>query len=164
MTDDRRQFEHLVLEAAQAGLSWLTVLKRRDAYRRAFAGFDPAVVARFGRDEVEALLADPGIIRNRQKVEAAVANAAAFCELREETGGFYAYALERVGGSPIVNAWRSVREIPASTRVSEAMSKDLRRRGFRFVGPVICYSHLQSVGLVMDHVTTCFRYSELAGG
>jgi DNA-3-methyladenine glycosylase I len=162
--DDRQHFEHLVLEGAQAGLSWLSVLKRRDAYRRAFAGFEPETVARYGEAEIDALMADPGIIRNRRKIEAAVANAAAFCAIRAEWGSFDTYLRDAMGVAPVVNGWRSLGEVPSSTPVSEVLSKDLRRRGFRFVGPVICYSHLQSVGLVMDHLTTCYRYAELAGG
>ncbi len=161
--DDRAHFEHLTLEAAQAGLSWLTVLKRREGYHRAFAGFDPAKVARFGARRVEALLADPGIIRNRRKVEATVANAAAFLAVQEEHGSFDDYLWRFVDGTPVVNRWRRVDQVPASTPLSEAVSTDLRRRGFRFVGPTVVYAHLQSAGLVVDHLTTCFRYPELAG-
>jgi DNA-3-methyladenine glycosylase I len=161
--DDRRHFEYLTLEAAQAGLSWLTVLKRRDGYRRAFAGFDPARVARFRPARVEALLADPGIIRNRAKVEATVANAAAFLAVQEEQGSFDRYLWGFVDGAPVVNRWRSVDRLPASTPLSEAVSADLRRRGFRFVGPTVVYAHLQAAGLVMDHLTTCFRHEDLAG-
>jgi DNA-3-methyladenine glycosylase I len=162
--DDRRHFEYLTLEAAQAGLSWLTVLKRREGYRRAFAGFDPARVARFGRRRIDALLADPGIVRNRAKVESTVANAVAFLALQEEQGGFDRYLWQFVDGTPVVNRWRSVSEVPATTPLSEAVSADLRRRGFRFVGPTVVYAHLQAAGLVIDHLTTCFRYGELAAG
>lgn len=161
--DDRHHFEHLVLEGAQAGLSWLTILKRRDAYRRAFQDFDPAVVARFGEREVRVLMEDAGIIRNRRKIESAIANAAAVCELQERTGSFNDYLWERVGGRPVVNSWSRLEDVPAATPLSEALSRDLRRLGFRFVGPIVCYSHLQSVGIVMDHLTTCFRHAELAG-
>ncbi|MGH9110088.1 MAG: DNA-3-methyladenine glycosylase I [Acidimicrobiales bacterium] len=156
--DDRRHFEHLALEGAQAGLSWLTVLKRRDAYRRAFCGFDPEVVARFGSDRVEALLGDPGIIRNRRKIESVVANAAAVVAVQEERGSFSDYLWEFVGGTPVVNEWKDMSELPASTPLSEAVCADLRRRGFRFVGPTVCYAHLQATGLVIDHVVSCFRH------
>ena len=161
--DDRHHFEHLVLEGAQAGLSWLTILKRRDAYRRAFRGFDPAIVAGFGPAEVRELMDDPGLIRNRRKIESAVTNAAAVCELQSRAGSFDDFLWERVGGRPVVNSWRRVEDVPAATPLSESLSRDLRRLGFRFVGPIVCYSHLQSVGIVMDHLTTCFRHAELAG-
>jgi DNA-3-methyladenine glycosylase I len=161
--DDRRHFEFLTLEAAQAGLSWLTVLKRRDGYRRAFAGFAPEKVARFGPRKVEALLGDTGIIRNRLKIESTVANAAAFLRVQEELGSFDAYLWAFVEGSPVCNRWGSTHKIPASTPLSTAVSADLRRRGFRFVGPTVIYAHLQAAGLVVDHLTTCFRYPELAG-
>lgn len=162
--DDRHHFEHLVLEGAQAGLSWLTILKRRDAYRRAFAGFDPVTVAGFGPAEVGELMADPRIIRNRRKIESAIANAVAVCNLQASAGSFDDYLWERVGGRPLVNTWRRAEDVPAATPMSEALSRDLRRLGFRFVGPIVCYSHLQSVGIVMDHLTCCFRHPELAGG
>lgn len=162
--DDRSHFEHLSLEGAQAGLSWLAILRRRDAYRRAFAGFDPAVVAGFGPSDVERLLEDPGIIRNRRKIESVIANAAIVLELASEHGSFAAYLWDRVDGRPVVNRWRDVTDVPARTPLSEALSADLRRRGFRFVGPVVCYSHLQATGLVMDHLVGCFRHAELAGG
>lgn len=160
--DDRRHFEHLALETAQAGLSWLTVLKRREAYRTAFADFDPEAVARFSPARRAKLLEDPGIIRNRAKVEATVSNAAAFVAVAEELGSFDAYLWEFVGGAPVRNRWRSADQVPATTALAGALSADLRRRGFRFVGPVICYAHLQAAGLVMDHLTTCFRYADLA--
>ncbi|HVX23229.1 MAG TPA: DNA-3-methyladenine glycosylase I [Acidimicrobiales bacterium] len=159
--DDRRHFEFLVLEGAQAGLSWLTILKRRDGYRRAFAGFDAVKVARFTDRKVEALLQDPGIIRNRQKVVATVGNARHFLEIQEELGSFDDYLWGFVDGKPVVNRWASVGQVPATTPLSDAVSADLRRRGFRFVGSTICYAHLQAVGVVNDHLTTCFRYAEL---
>jgi DNA-3-methyladenine glycosylase I len=159
--DDRRHFEFLTLETAQAGLSWLTVLKRRDGYRRAFADFDPTVVARFGTRRVTTLLADPGIIRNRRKVEATVANAGAVLAVQEEFGSFDAYLWAFVGGSPVVNRWRDMADLPATTPLSETVSADLRRRGFRFVGPTVIYAHLQAAGLVNDHLTTCFRHRDL---
>jgi DNA-3-methyladenine glycosylase I len=159
--DDRRHFEFLTLEGAQAGLSWLTVLKRRDGYRRAFCDFDPARVARFSPATVARLLADPGIIRNRAKVEATVANAAAVLSLQEERGSFDDYLWDFVDGRPVRNRWRYLDQVPATTPLAEALSADLRRRGFRFVGPTICYAHLQAAGLVLDHLTTCFRHRQL---
>lgn len=162
--DDRHHFEHLVLEGAQAGLSWLTILKRREGYRRAFRDFDPAVVAAFGPDEIRELMDDPGIIRNRQKIESAVTNAAAVCEMQATTGTFDEYLWARVGGRPLVNAWRRLEDVPASTELSESLSRDLKKLGFRFVGPIVCYSHLQSVGIVMDHLATCYRHAQLAPG
>ena len=162
--DDRRHFEFLVLEGAQAGLSWLTILKRREGYRAAFAGFDPEAVARFTRRRVESLLKDRAIIRNRAKVESTVTNAAAFVALQGEVGSFDEYLWAFVDGVPVVNRWPADGHIPASSALSEAVSADLRRRGFRFVGPTTCYAHLQAAGLVLDHITTCFRHDELAGG
>jgi DNA-3-methyladenine glycosylase I len=159
--DDRRHFEFLVLEAAQAGLSWLTVLKRREGYRQAFCDFDPEAVAQFGESETARLLADPGIIRNRAKVESAVTNARALLSMRESHGSFDAYVWEFVGGSTVRNRWTDTSQIPAKTDLSERLSKDLRGRGFRFIGPVVCYSHLQATGLVNDHLTSCFRWSEV---
>lgn len=161
--DDRIQFEFLTLEAAQAGLSWLTVLKKRENYRRLFAQFDPEAVARFDRKKVESLLLDPGIIRNRLKVEAAVTNAARFLEVQEEFGSFTDYIWGFVDGSPVINSWRKLADLPASTPLSDAVSKDLKRRGFRFVGSTIIYAHLQATGLVMDHMVDCHRYRELGG-
>ncbi len=161
--DDGTHFEFLILEGAQAGLSWLTVLKRRDGYRRAFAGFDPARVARFTPKKIEALLGDPGIIRNRAKVEATVANAGAFLAVADEHGTFDDYLWSFVDGTPVVNHWRSIDRVPATTPLSEALSADLRRRGFRFVGPTVCYAHLQAAGLVNDHLTTCFRHPGAKG-
>lgn len=162
--DDRVLFEFLVLESAQAGLSWATVLKRREGYRRAFAGFDPAAVARFDRERIEALLRNPEIIRNRAKVEAAVGNAARFEEVRSEYGSFAAFLLEFVGGEPIRNRWTRDREVPATTEVSDALAADLKARGFRFLGSTTLYAYLQAVGLVNDHLVSCFRYAELRPG
>jgi DNA-3-methyladenine glycosylase I len=159
--DDRRIFEFLVLEGAQAGLSWQTILNRRAGYRAAFAGFDPEVVARFGKRDVARLLRDARIIRNRQKIEAAIANAAALLRVQEEFGRFDAYIWRFVGGRPLQNRWRRIAELPASTRESAAMSKDLRARGFRFVGPTICYAHMQATGMVNDHLVDCFRHAEV---
>jgi DNA-3-methyladenine glycosylase I len=156
--DDTRLFEMLILEGAQAGLSWLTILNKRHNYRRAFAGFDPRRVARFNRRSIERLLADPGIVRNRMKVEAAVSNARAVLEIRTEYGSFDAFIWQFVGGEPKVNRWSSIKQIPASTEQSAAMSKELRCRGMNFVGPTICYAFMQAVGMVNDHTTDCFRY------
>jgi DNA-3-methyladenine glycosylase I len=155
--DERHLFEMLVLEGAQAGLSWSTILHKREGYRRAFAGFDVEAVARLGARDVDRLLADPGIVRNRLKVESAVTNARATIE----AGGLDGLLWPFVGGAPRVNRWRSLPELPAETAESRAMSKELRRRGFRFVGPTICYSLMQACGLVNDHVTRCFRYREV---
>ena len=156
--DERHLFEMLVLEGAQAGLSWSTILHKREGYRRAFSGFDVEAVARFGPRDVERLLADPGIVRNRLKVESTVANARAAIE----AGGLDELLWSFVGGSPWVNTWRLLSELPAETEESRAMSKELKRRGFRFVGPTICYSLMQACGLVNDHVTSCFRHAECA--
>jgi len=157
--DDVHLFELLTLEGAQAGLSWSTILNKREGYRRAFAGFDPAAVARFGAKDVERLLADPGIVRNRLKVESTVNNAARVLEAQAEHGSFDAYLWGFVDGEPIVNQWRTMAEIPAETELSKAISKDLKRRGFRFVGPTVIYAFMQSVGMVDDHTVDCFRYS-----
>ncbi len=162
--DDRRHFEFLILESAQAGLSWVTILKRRDGYRNAFCGFDPDAVAGLGPADVERLLRDPGIIRNRRKVESAIGNARAFLDIRREFGSFDSYIWDFVAGVPIVNAWDGLSQIPAETPLSKQVSADLRRRGFTFLGPVVCYAHLQATGLVMDHVTSCFRWRELKSG
>jgi len=159
--DDRRHFEFLVLEGAQAGLSWLTILRKRQGYRRAFADFDPTRVARFGDADVARLLADEGIVRNRQKVASAVGNARAFLRVQEEFGSFDAYVWRFVGGEPKCNTWRTLEELPAATLESEALSKDLKQRGFRFVGPTIVYSHMQACGLVNDHLVSCFRYDQV---
>jgi DNA-3-methyladenine glycosylase I len=159
--DERHLFEMLVLEGAQAGLSWATILRKREGYRRAFAGFDVDAVARFGPADVERLLADPGIVRNRLKVESAVANAHAALAVREEHGSLAAYLWSFVGGEPIRNGWTALGELPAETAESKTMSKDLKRRGFRFVGPTVCYAFMQATGLVNDHVVSCFRYDEV---
>jgi DNA-3-methyladenine glycosylase I len=162
--DDQLMFEFLVLEGAQAGLSWGTILRKRENFRRAFDRFDPATVARFGRKDVRRLMNDSGIVRNRLKIQSAVSNAAAFLAVQREFGSFDSYAWEFVGGKTKINRWKSVKEIPAKTLESEVMSRDLLRRGFRFVGPTICYAHMQATGMVNDHVLDCFRYRELTGG
>ena len=159
--DDRQHFEFLTLEGAQAGLSWLTILRKREGYRRAFAGFDPVQVAAFEPHDVDALLGDPAIIRNRLKIEAAVSNAAAFLRVADEVGSFDEYIWSFVDGRTIKNVFSSAEEVPAKTAVSEALSKDLKRRGFRFVGPTVCYAHLQAAGLVNDHLVTCPRWKDL---
>jgi DNA-3-methyladenine glycosylase I len=159
--DDRHLYEMLVLEGAQAGLSWSTILGKREGYRRAFASFDPEVVARFRPADVERLLEDPGIVRNRLKVESAVSNAQRVLEVQASEGSLAAYLWSFVDGKPIVGRFRAVGEIPAETEESRAMSKDLKRRGFRFVGPTVCYAFMQTTGMVNDHVTSCFRYREL---
>jgi DNA-3-methyladenine glycosylase I len=161
--DDRHLFEMLVLEGAQAGLSWSTILRKREGYRRAFAGFDPAKVAGFTPARIERLLRDPSIVRNRLKVESAVNNARRVLEVQEEVGSIDAYLWSFVEGRPIVGRWRSLRDIPSETARSRAMSKDLKRRGFRFVGPTVCYAFMQAAGLVNDHVTSCFRFADLEG-
>ncbi len=158
--DDRRLYEMLVLEGAQAGLSWYTILKKREGYRRAFDGFDPERIARYDEQKVASLLEDPGIVRNRLKVRAAIGNARAWLDLRESGMRFSDFLWEFGGGAPVVNMWRRLEDIPAATPVSEAMSRDLKRRGFRFVGPTICYAFMQAVGMVNDHVTSCFRWEE----
>ena len=162
--DDRLQFEFLILEGAQAGLSWRTVLYKREAYRKAFAGFDPPKVARFGARETSRLLADAGIIRNRLKIGSAIKNARAFLKVQQEFGTFDAYIWRFVGGEPKRNRWRSMRQIPARTRESDALSKDLKQRGFTFVGSTIMYAHMQAAGLVNDHIVRCWRWKELDGG
>lgn len=159
--DDRRLFEFVVLEGAQAGLSWDIILRKRDAFRAAFAGFDPERVARFGKRDLARLLRDPGIVRNRLKLEAAITNARAFLKVQEEFGSFASYAWRFVGGRPIVNRWRGLREVPARTEQSDAWSKDLKRRGFKFVGSTIVYAHMQATGLVNDHLVGCFRHTEV---
>ena len=162
--DDRLLFEFLVLEGAQAGLSWLTILRKREGYRRAFASFHPQTVAAFGPDDVARLLADPGIVRNRLKVASAVTNAQAFLRVQEEFGSFDAYVWGFVAGETIQNEWRLMSEIPVKTTEAERMSADLKKRGFRFVGPTICYAHMQATGMVNDHTADCFRYRELRPG
>ncbi|MFH1438088.1 MAG: DNA-3-methyladenine glycosylase I [Pseudomonadota bacterium] len=159
--DDRRHFEFLVLDAAQAGLSWRTILHRREGYRRAFAGFDPEKVARYTEKRIEKLLADPGIIRNRLKVKSAVTNARSFLEVQKEFGSFDAYVWRLAGGKTRVNRFRSLKQLPAKTAQAEAMSKDLKKRGFAFVGPTICYAYMQAAGMVNDHTTDCFRHNQV---
>lgn len=156
--DDIRHFEFLILEAAQAGLSWLTVLRKRENYREAFAGFDPQKVARFDQKKVEKLLTNAGIVRNRLKIESAIHNAKPFMEVQKEFGSFDRYIWSFVNGKPRVNRFRSLKEIPAKTSESDALSKDLKKRGFKFVGSTVIYAHMQAAGLVNDHLTTCFRY------
>lgn len=161
--DDVKLFELITLEGAQAGLSWSTVLKKRENYRRAFADFDPRKIARFNKRSVARLLDDPGIIRNRLKVESTISNARAFLRVQEELGSFDAYLWGFVDGAPIVNRFRRLADVPASTAVSDRLSKDLKKRGFRFVGSTICYALMQAAGLVNDHEVGCFRYRELSG-
>ncbi len=161
--EDRLLYEFLVLEGAQAGLSWATILRKRENYRKAFAGFDPTAVARFDDARVEELLQDPGIVRNRLKVSSAVENARRVLEVQDELGSLEALLWGFVDGEPLVGRRRTLAEIPAETPVSRAMSKELKRRGFRFVGPTVCYAFMQAAGLVNDHVVGCFRYRELAG-
>ncbi len=162
--DDRKLFEFLTLEGAQAGLSWITILKKRDGYRKAFDGFEPARVARYDRRRVAKLLRDPGIVRNRLKVEAAVNNARLFLEVQREYGSFDCYVWRFVGGKPKPNRFRSLSRIPATSPESDALSRDLRRRGFKFVGSTICYAFMQAVGMVNDHVISCFRYRQVGRG
>ena len=159
--DDRKHFEFLVLEAAQAGLSWAIVLRKREGYRRAFSQFDPQKVARYTGKKIEALVADPGIVRNRMKIEAAVRNARAFLEVQKEFGSFDAYCWRFVGGRPQVNQRKANGAIPATSPESDAFSKDLKKRGFGFVGSTIIYAHMQAVGMVNDHLVECFRYREV---
>jgi DNA-3-methyladenine glycosylase I len=161
--DDRLLFEFLTLEGAQAGLSWITILRKREAYRAAFAGFDPELVARLDQADVARLLANPGIVRNRLKVESTITNARAFLAVQEQFGSFDAYMWRFVAGKPIQNAWQDIKEIPATSNVSDTMSRDLKQRGFRFVGSTICYAHMQAVGMVNDHTVACFRWEELGG-
>jgi len=161
--DDVRLFEMLTLEGAQAGLSWSTILNKREGYQRAFGGFDPKKVSRYTPAKIERLLQDPSIVRNRLKVESAVQNAHAVLETQREFGSLDAYLWAFVGGAPIVNRRRSLGDIPSETDESRAMSKDLKRRGFRFVGPTVCYAFMQATGMVNDHVASCFRWAELAG-
>jgi DNA-3-methyladenine glycosylase I len=161
--DDRRLFEFLILEGAQAGLSWSTILRKRDAYRGAFEKFDPAKVSRFDSRRQRALLSDEGIVRNRLKIESAVRNARAFVGVQVAFGSFDAYVWRFVDGNPVRNAWRSPAQVPASTPLSDALSKDLKARGFNFVGSTICYAFMQAVGMVNDHVVGCFRWQQLNG-
>lgn len=160
--DDRRLFELLTLEGAQAGLSWLTVLRKREYYRQALEHFEPSRVARLSNVQIQALFNNPGLIRNKRKIEALRPNARAFLNIQETFGSFDAYLWRFVDGYPIINHWRDQDEVPVSTAQSDALSKDLKARGFRFVGGIICYAYMQAAGLVMDHTTDCFRYPELA--
>jgi len=162
LRDDRKIFEFLVLDAAQAGLSWEIILRKREGFRAAFDGFDPRKVARYDRRQVKRLLADPGIIRNRLKIESAIANARAFLLVQEEFGSFAGYIWQFVGGRPRVNRRRSLKQVPARTPQSDAMSRALRQRGFRFVGSTICYAFMQAAGMVNDHTVSCFRHAPLA--
>jgi DNA-3-methyladenine glycosylase I len=159
--DDRRLFEFLILEGAQAGLSWSTILAKREGYRRAFDSFDAERIARYGARQIQRLMGDPGIVRNRLKIEAAIGNARAALDLREHHGSLDAYLWRFVDGRPLQNRWRTPRRVPAQTDVSDALSRDLRRNGFRFVGSTICYAFMQAVGMVNDHVVDCFRHAEL---
>ena len=159
--DDKKLFEFIILEGAQAGLSWLTILKRRENYRKAFADFDPEKVARFNEKKINELLTDRGIIRNKLKIQSAVTNAHAFLKIQEEFGSFDAYSWQFVGGKCIVNNLKTIAEIPVTSKESDTLSKDLKKRGFKFVGSTIIYAHMQAVGMVNDHTTDCFRYKEL---
>ncbi|MDO9509093.1 MAG: DNA-3-methyladenine glycosylase I [Thermovirgaceae bacterium] len=160
--DDQKLFEFLVLEAFQAGLSWLIILKKRERFREAFHGFDPEKVARYGDEEINRLLAAEGIIRNRQKITATVSNARAFLELRDREGSFASWMWRFVDDVPILNRWKSQSEMPPETELSGKISKEFRGRGFRFLGPVVTYSHMQAVGMVNDHIVDCFRYGEVS--
>lgn len=160
--DDHKHFEFLILEGAQAGLSWITILRKREGYREAFAEFDPARVARYGKREFSRLMKNPGIVRNRLKIEGATKNARAFLAVQDEFGGFDNYAWRFVGGRPIQNRWKHMKQLPARTPESNAFSKDLKKRGFTFVGSTIIYAHMQAIGMVNDHVVDCFRYKTLA--
>lgn len=160
--DDRLLFEFLVLEGMQAGLSWFTILKKREAFRRAFDSFDPELIARYDERKVEELLSDPSLIRNRKKIEAVIHNARCYLSVKEEFGTFKDYIWSFVGGVPKINHWKSIKEVPTRTAESDAMSRDMKKRGFRFVGSTSCYAYMQSVGMVMDHTVDCFRYQELA--
>lgn len=157
--EDRKHFEFLILEGAQAGLSWATILKRRDGYRKAFANFDPAIVAKYDEDKIQEILQDPGVIRNKLKVRSAVNNAKRFLEVQKEFGSFDNYIWSFVGGEPIVNNWKEMSEVPATTKESDELSKDLKKRGFKFVGSTIMYAHMQACGLVNDHTLSCFTRS-----
>jgi len=159
--DDQLLFELLILEGAQAGLTWLTVLKKRENYRKAFDAFDPKIVAKYTEADVERLMADAGIVRNRLKIESTIKNAQGVLKIKEEFGSFDTYLWRYVQESPIQNAWRSIKDIPAESEISKQMSKDLKKLGFNFVGPTICYAFMQAIGMVNDHTTDCFRYEEL---
>ena len=161
--DDRKIFEFLVLESAQAGLSWITILRKRENYRQAFAGFDPVKVAQFDSKKVEELLQNPGIIRNRKKIESAINNAQRFLEVQKEFGSFDKYIWSFTGGRQLVNAWKDLSQLPATSPESDKLSKDLKQRGFKFLGSTTCYSHMQATGMVNDHITCCFRYKQVQG-
>ncbi len=161
VSDDRTLFEFLILEGAQAGLSWITILRRRDGYRKAFADFDAQKVARFSRAKIESLMTNDKIIRNRLKIESTVGNAKAFLKVQDEFGSFSDYQWQFVDGKPIQNRWRSMKELPAETPISKAFSKDLMKRGFNFVGPTIVYAHMQAVGMVNDHIVECYRHAQV---
>lgn len=158
--DESRHFEFLILEGAQAGLSWSTILNKREGYRKAFAGFDPVKVARFGPKKIDSLLANPNIVRNRLKVSSAVSNAKVFLKVQKEFGSFDAYIWDFVGGRPIQNRWRRMEDLPATSERSDLLSKDLKQKGFKFVGSTIIYAHMQAIGMVNDHETSCFRYRQ----
>mgnify|MGYP006285859497 CR=1 FL=1 len=160
--DDKLHFEFLTLESAQAGLSWITILKKRENYREAFAGFDPQEVASFDEDKIAELLQDPGIVRNRLKVRAAVRNAGVFLDIQTEFGSFEDYVWRFVNGAPVQNSWPGMEDVPTETEHARALSKDLKSRGMSFVGPTIIYAHMQATGLVNDHITSCFRWTELS--
>lgn len=159
--DDNTLFEFIVLEGAQAGLSWLTILKKREHYRKVFDNFNPDIIARYDDKKIARLLADPGIIRNRKKIQSAIANARAFLNIIEKFGTFDAYIWEQVDGKPVKNAWQTVHEIPAETPVSRKISRNLKQNGFTFMGPVICYAFMQATGMVNDHIVSCFRYNQI---
>ena len=160
--DDQKQFEFLVLESAQAGLSWLTILKRREGYRRLYDGFDPKLVAEYGEERIQKMLLDPGIIRNRKKIESSVSNAQKFLEIQAQHGSFCSYIWRFVDGKQVVNHFQDLSQIPATTPLSDTISKDLKQKGFKFIGSTIIYAHLQATGLVNDHLTSCFRHTECA--
>ena len=161
--DDTRQFEFLILEGAQAGLSWSTILNKREGYREAFAGFDAQRIARFGKRDIARLLNNPGIVRNRLKIEAAIGNARQFLKIQESLGSFSNYVWSFVGGKPTQHRFKSLRDVPATSPESDALSKDLKKRGFRFVGSTIIYAHMQATGMVNDHLVSCFRYRQVQG-
>ena len=160
--DERKLFEMLILEGAQAGLSWLTILKKRENYRRAFNQFDPEIIASYTNQDIERLMQDAGIVRNRRKIEATIRNARGYMKIREDLGSFSDYLWSYVAGQPVINRWRNTGEIPVQTAASKAMSASLKEHGFNFVGPTICYAFMQAVGMVNDHTTDCFRYKKLA--
>lgn len=159
--DDRKHFEFLVLESAQAGLSWLTILRRRENYRTAYEDFDPEIVAAFDEKKIEELMLDSGIIRNRRKIESSVNNAKAFLRIEEEFQSFDNYIWGFVGGKPVINKWKNISEIPSKTALSDAVSSDLKKRGFKFLGSTIMYAHMQATGIINDHIISCFRYEEI---